>query len=145
MKDLGPCDGVIVYPEGTRFSEAKRKLTIERLESKGEIYLCEKARMLNNVLLPRLGGPLNLLEWNESADVVFCAHYGFDGVVDTRDLLRGTLVGRKVRVRFWRVPFESIPRSRAERKDWLLNNWMLVDEWIGSQKMNEAVSSSAQT
>jgi len=137
MKDLGPRDGVIVYPEGTRFSEAKRKLIIEQLQRNGETYLCERARMLNNVLPPRLGGALNLLEQNESADVVFCAHFGFDGVVDMRDSLRGSLVGRKVKVRFWRVPFDRIPESREERKDWLFDNWMLVDEWIGRQKMNE--------
>jgi len=142
MKDLGPFDGVIVYPEGTRFSEAKRKLIIEQLERKGETYLCEKARMLNNVLPPRLGGPLNLLERNESADVVFCAQFGFDGVVDMRDSLKGSLVGRTVKVRFWRVPFEAIPKTRAERKDWLFDNWMRVDEWIGRQKINQVVLTS---
>ncbi len=145
MKDLGPGDGVIVYPEGTRFSEEKRKLIIEQLDLKGESYLSEKARMLNNVLPPRLGGPLNLLARNESADVVFCAHFGFDGVVDMRDSLNGSLVGRKVKVRFWRVPFEEIPKTRAEQKDWLFENWMRVDEWIGRQKKEEVVTSSART
>ena len=145
MKDLGASDGVIVYPEGTRFSEAKRKLIIEQLDRKGETYLCEKARMLNNVLPPRLGGPLNLLERNESADVVFCAHFGFDGVVDMRDSLKGSLVGRTVKVRFWRVPFKAIPKTRAERKDWLFDNWMRVDEWIGRQKMNQVILTNAQS
>jgi 1-acyl-sn-glycerol-3-phosphate acyltransferase len=145
MKDLGPRDGVIVYPEGTRFSEAKRSRIIEQLHRKGETYLCDKAGMLNNVLPPRLGGPLNLLEQNESSDVVFCAHFGFDGVVDMRDSLKGLLVGRTVKVRFWRVPFEAIPKTRGERKDWLFDNWMRVDEWIGRQKMNEVVMSSART
>jgi len=142
MKNLGPQDGVIVYPEGTRFSEAKRKLSIEQLDQKGETYLIEKARMLNNVLPPRLGGPLSLLDRNESADVVFCAHYGFDGVVDMRDALKGSLVGRKVKVRFWRVLFETIPKSRTERRDWFFDNWMRVDEWIDKQRMNEAVISA---
>jgi len=65
---------------------------------------------------------------------VFCAHFGFDGVVNLRDFLRGSLVGRVVKVRFWRVPFESIPSSREERTDWLFENWKRVDEWIGLQK-----------
>lgn len=138
MRDLGPRDGVIIYPEGTRFSERKRESIIEQLERKGEIYLCEKARMLKNVLPPRLGGPLNLLDHNQAADVVFCAHFGFDGVVDLRDFLRGSLVGRVVKVRFWRVPFASIPTTRDARKDWLFENWMRVDEWVGIQKANEA-------
>ena len=58
MENLGPRDGVIIYPEGTRFTEAKRERIIEELARNGESYLCEKARMLTNVLPPRLGGPL---------------------------------------------------------------------------------------
>jgi len=140
MKDLGPRDGVIIYPEGTRFSKHKRAAIIEQLERKGEAYLTEKARMLKNVLPPRLGGPLTLLDQNRSADVVFCAHFGFDGVVDLRDFLRGSLVGRAVKVRFWRTPFESIPKTRDERMDWLFENWMRVDEWVGLQKANEVAA-----
>jgi len=140
MKDLGPRDGVIVYPEGTRFTERKRKAIIEQLERKGETYLCEKARMLKNVLPPRLGGPLNLLDHNEAADVVFYAHFGFDGVVDLRDFLRGSLVGRVVKVRFWRAAFESIPTTRDARKEWLFENWMRVDEWVGRQKASEPLA-----
>jgi 1-acyl-sn-glycerol-3-phosphate acyltransferase len=134
MKDLGPPDGVIIYPEGTRFTEAKRRALIDQLERKGEIYLSQKAHMLKNVLPPRLGGPLALLERNEAADVVFCAHFGFDGVVDLRDFLRGSLVGRVVKVRFWRVPFASIPATRDARKEWLFENWMRIDDWVGVHK-----------
>ena len=143
MENLGPRDGVIIYPEGTRFTEAKRERIIEELARNGESYLCEKARMLTNVLPPRLGGPLQLLQRNETADAVFCAHFGFDGVADLRDFLRGSLVDRSVNVRFWRVPFSSIPKSREERIDWLFENWARVDEWVGRQKAHEAVSASA--
>ena len=143
MKNLGPRDGVIIYPEGTRFTERKREAIIEQLELKGETDLCERARMLKNLLPPRLGGPLNLLDQNEAADVVFCAHFGFDGVVDLRDFLRGSLVGVVLKVRFWRVPFAAIPTTREARKDWILENWMRVDEWVGRQKANEVVAARA--
>jgi 1-acyl-sn-glycerol-3-phosphate acyltransferase len=143
MENLGPRDGVIIYPEGTRFTDAKRGQIIDQLQRKGETYLAGKARELKNVLPPRLGGPLNLLERNEAADVVFCAHFGFDGVVDLRDFLRGSLIGRVVNVRFWRVPFGSIPKSREERMEWLFENWARVDEWVGRQKAREVVSASA--
>jgi 1-acyl-sn-glycerol-3-phosphate acyltransferase len=144
MSDLGPRDGVIIYPEGTRFSAAKREAIIDQLELKGDIYLREKAQELKNVLPPRLGGPLNLLDLNRAADVVFCAHFGFDGVVDLRDFLKGSLIGRVVKVRFWRVPFESIPATRDARMNWLFDNWMRVDEWVGRQKASEAASSDAE-
>lgn len=143
MSNLGPRDGVIIYPEGTRYSAAKRERIIEDLALRGERYLYEKARGLTNVLPPRLGGPLSLLERNEAADVIFCAHFGFDGVVDLRDFLRGSLVGRVVQVRFWRVAFASIPKTREERKEWLFENWARVDEWVGRQKAREVVSADA--
>ena len=144
MKDLGPRDGVIIYPEGSRFTEARRARIIEELERKGEISLLEKASALRNVLPPRLGGPLNLLEHNAGADVVFCAHFGFDGVIDLRDFLRGTLVGRVVKVRFWRVPFASIPLTREARTEWLLGHWARVDEWVGRRKDSEVAVAGAR-
>jgi 1-acyl-sn-glycerol-3-phosphate acyltransferase len=140
MENLGPRDGVIIYPEGTRFTEAKRERIIKELASKGESYSCERARALTNVLPPRLGGPLNLLQRNESADVVFCAHFGFDGVVDLRDFLRGSLVGRSVSVRFWRVPFLAIPKTREAQTEWLFENWSRVDDWVGLRKETSAAS-----
>ena len=143
MRELGPRDGVIIYPEGTRFTDAKRAIIIEQLERKGEAYLAEKARALTNVLPPRLGGPLNLLESNEAADVVFCAHFGFDGVVDLRDCFRGSLIGRVVKVRFWRVPFASIPTTRETRTEWLFENWERVDRWVGLQKQSEVAAARA--
>lgn len=143
MENLGPRDGVIIYPEGTRYTEAKRARIIEELARKGESYLCERARSLLNVLPPRLGGPLNLLQRNESADVVFCAHFGFDGVVDLRDFLRGSLVGRSVRVRFWRVPFAEIPKTREAQTEWLFENWSRVDDWVGLRKETSAASARA--
>ncbi|MEK6303242.1 MAG: lysophospholipid acyltransferase family protein [Acidobacteriota bacterium] len=143
MRNLGPRDGVIIYPEGTRFTDSKREVIIEQLDRKGEAYLARKARGLKNVLPPRLGGPLNLLECNEAADIVFCAHFGFDGVVDLRDFLRGSLVGRVVKVRFWRVPFPSIPPTRESRREWLFENWERVDEWVGLQKELEVAAARA--
>ena len=101
------------------------------------------ARALKNVLPPRLGGALNLLERNERADIVFCAHTGLDGTVDLRDFLRGSLVGSVVRVRFWRIPFDGIPAGRARQIDWLFEQWSRVDVWVGSQYDNKARAQKA--
>jgi 1-acyl-sn-glycerol-3-phosphate acyltransferase len=139
MEDLGPRDGVIIYPEGTRYSESKRERLIHQLDEKGDVFLREWARALTNVLPPRLGGSMSLLEQNNNADVVFCAHFGFDGVVDLRDFLRGSLIGRVVNVKFWRVPFVAIPLTREERRDWLFENWARVDEWVGLRKTRGVV------
>ena len=138
MNNLTSHDGVMIFPEGTRFTPAKRLKILERMKEKGEIRLYEKASQFQHTLPPRLGGALNLLERNENADVIFCAHAGFDGVVDLRDFLNGVMIGRTVRVRFWRVAFLAIPKQREERIDWLLSNWQAVDDWVGRELGKES-------
>ena len=51
-----------------------------------------------------------------------------------RELLNGSLVGRVIRVRFWRVPFAAIPTGRAARVEWLYDWWSRLDAWIGAQQ-----------
>jgi 1-acyl-sn-glycerol-3-phosphate acyltransferase len=142
MSQLTRRDGVMIFPEGTRFTVAKRAAILERLKAKGDLHLYEKASRLKHTLPPRLGGALNLLERNENADVIFCAHAGFDGVRDLRDFLNGSLIDRIVRVRFRRIPFAEIPKTRAEQVDWLLDRWKEIDDWIEIQlgETNEIAS-----
>jgi 1-acyl-sn-glycerol-3-phosphate acyltransferase len=144
MANLSPRDGVIIFPEGTRFTEAKRAKILARLQDKGEIRFYEKASALKRTLPPRLGGALNLLAQNENADVIFCAHAGFDSVLDLRDFFNGSLVRRTVRVRFRRVPFADIPKTREAQTDWLLDCWKEIDDWIGIQlgETNEVVDAN---
>lgn len=144
MTNLSPRDGVIIFPEGTRFTQAKRANILARLQEKGEIRLYEKASVLKRTLPPRLGGALNLLARNENADVIFCAHAGFDSVLNLRDFLNASLVNRTVCVRFRRVAFADIPKTREAQTDWLLDYWKEIDDWIGIQlgKTNEVVDAN---
>jgi 1-acyl-sn-glycerol-3-phosphate acyltransferase len=144
MNHLTPRDGVIIFPEGTRFTKAKRADILARLKAKDDTLLYEKASLLKHTLPPRLGGALNLLVQNESADVIFCAHAGFDSVLDLRDFLNGSLVNRTVRIRFWRVLFDDIPETRDAQTDWLLDSWKKIDDWIGIQlgETNEVVDAN---
>lgn len=126
-QDLGPRDGVLIYPEGTRFTPAKQARALEVLAGR-DATLHARARHFRYVLPPRLGGPMALLD--SGADVVVCAHWGLDGFAHVADVWSGKLVGRTVRVRFWRVPATEIPAERSERVDWLYETWRRVDEWI---------------
>jgi hypothetical protein len=84
------------------------------------------------------GGPLALLEHAASADVVFCAHVGFEPVTRTVDLLRGGLAGRTVRVSFWRVPRGEVPVTRAHRAAWLFDQWERMDVWVAANREETA-------
>ena len=52
--DLGASDGVLIYPEGTRFSHRKREKALARLE-KNNTRLHKKALQMKNVLPPLSG------------------------------------------------------------------------------------------
>lgn len=133
MNGLRRKDGVLIYPEGTRFTTQKREHILDRLRG-GDAELFRRASALKNVLPPRLGGTLALLDRNEGADALFCGHVGLEGVTDFRDFLRGSMVGAVLRVRFWRVAFDDIPKDRAEQTEWLYRRWSELDDWVGQQK-----------
>jgi 1-acyl-sn-glycerol-3-phosphate acyltransferase len=129
---LGQGDGVLIYPEGTRFTPERRARIIERLEAAGDAAGAAKARSLRRVLPPREGGAAALLDAAPDADVVIGAHRGFEAAATFPALWRGELVGRRIQVRFWRIPRERIPTDARERSAWLLDQWRRVDAWLGA-------------
>jgi 1-acyl-sn-glycerol-3-phosphate acyltransferase len=132
-RDLGPGEGVLIYPEGTRHTAeklAKAQATIRERQP----HIARYADRLGHVLPPRLGGPLALLDEAPQADVVFCGHVGLDGFEYIRDIWGGGLVGNTVRVKFWRYPAASVPATEEERIAWLYERWQVLDDWVGEQR-----------
>lgn len=127
---LGEREGVLIYPEGTRFTPAKRAHVIERLRAMGKNDLADRAEALSNVLPPRLGGVLALLDRNPGLDVVVCAHTGLERVTGLADLWNGQLVGTRVQIGFWRVRHSDLPVDAVGRVDWLYEEWSRVDQWV---------------
>jgi 1-acyl-sn-glycerol-3-phosphate acyltransferase len=131
-RGLGPGEGVLIYPEGTRFSPGKRRRILARL-SGGSPEIFSRAQRLSQVLPPRLGGALALLEAAEGADAVFFAHAGLDGFASVRDIFDQALGARRVEVKVWRIPRSQIPRDEAARVRFLYDEWQKVDEWIAAR------------
>jgi 1-acyl-sn-glycerol-3-phosphate acyltransferase len=134
---IGPGEGLLIYPEGTRFTPKKlaraQQVIAERQPDVGPL-----AAALRNVLPPRLGGSLALLdETSAGIDVVFCGHYGFDGFQHVSDIWAGRLVGKTIRVRFWRHRAEEVPATEGERITWLYERWQALDDWLGAQRAAE--------
>jgi len=138
LEHLGPRDGVLIYPEGTRFSPAKRDRFVERMRGIAPPRLLAMAESLRHTLPPRRGGPLGLLEKNPGLDAVFCAHTGFEGAATFHDLLAGSLIEQHVRVAFWRIPFAAIPTEAAARAEWLYEQWQRIDAWIDAARGGNA-------
>lgn len=126
--DLGPDEGVLIFPEGTRFSAARRRRALARVrEVDPELY--QQAQHWTRVLPPRPGGVLALLE--TGTDVVVCAHAGLDGLTSPADIWRAAPVGRTVAIRLWRIPAADIPAGRDDRARWLADTWGEVDAVVG--------------
>ena len=134
MDNLESNEGVMIFPEGTRFTPKKRERILEKLAAKNDSGLLEKARALKNVLPPRLGGSLALLEKNLNACAVFCAHVGLEATTKMWDFLNGSLVNRTILVKCWKIPFDKIPKTREARIEWLYENWSRIDQWIEKHK-----------
>ncbi len=135
---MGPRDAVLIYPEGTRFSQGKLRQAVDRLRAGGDEALAERAARLRRVLPPRPGGPLALLGVTPALDVVMLAHTGLEGATSLGDLWRGGLVGATVRVKVWRIPAADVPAEPEARLGWLFDRWLEVDQWIQTVQANSS-------
>ena len=131
-RDVGPREGVVIFPEGTRFSPEKLMSAIERIHASGDRARLARVVGFRHVLPPRSRGPLALLDAAPHAEVLFVAHQGLEGTSDLRAILRGDLIGRCLRVRTWRVPISTLPQDRSDRLAWLDGEWARIDAWIES-------------
>jgi 1-acyl-sn-glycerol-3-phosphate acyltransferase len=131
---VGPAESVLIYPEGTRATSKKIARAKEIIRER-QPEVAPLAETMVNLLPPRLGGPLALLEEAPDFDVVFFAHVGFDGFEYVSDIWAGGLNGATVRMKIWRVPASEIPRGGGERAltEWLYGEWQRMDRWVGEQ------------
>lgn len=137
--ELGPDEGILIYPEGTRHTDAKLAKAQATIAER-QPHIAPLANRLHHVLPPRLGGPLALLdELDGHADAVFCGHVGLDGFEYISDIWAGGLVGTTVRVKLWRHPAASIPVGDDARTAWIYEHWQVLDDWIGEQRADLGV------
>jgi len=130
---MSPGEIVGFYPEGTRPTPEKIARAQEII-SERQPHIAPYAERLNHLLPPRMGGPLALIdEAAAGTDMVFCAHYGFDGIRTVADIWDGDLVGATIRVRFWRFSGDQMPEGEEARTEWLFDRWQTLDDWVGEQ------------
>jgi 1-acyl-sn-glycerol-3-phosphate acyltransferase len=122
-------EGVLIYPEGTRFTPERRTRAIARIAER-DAHLGARAERLRHLLPPRLGGVGALLDGAPGADVLVVAHHGFEGLRLVSDIWRGGLVGLCVEVRMTRLPRAAVPAGTAARTNWLYDVWQDVDDWL---------------
>jgi 1-acyl-sn-glycerol-3-phosphate acyltransferase len=125
--DLEPDEGVLIYPEGTRFSQAKLARAQQRWAQTGESALAREAMQYRRVLPPRLGGPIALLE--TGYDVLLLAHSGLEKAADLSGAWSGQLIGTTLRARL-----TSHQAPHDHRESWLFQLWAELDRWVVSSR-----------
>jgi len=130
LESFGRDQAIVLFPEGTRFTPTKRNELRGRLAGRLPPDLVVQARALRNLLPPRLGGPVALLERNPGADVILVNHAGYEGASTFSDLIEGRAVGAQVKVEFRRVAYADLPKGREALTHWLFDRWTEMDAWI---------------
>ena len=139
-RGLGPREAVVLYPEGTRFSPAKKARIMARFRERGDTRMLGYAESLQHTLPIRPRGTLVLLEADPNVDVVVCVHRGLEPAGVLGQVLKGALVGADIRLEFWRFSAKDIPRDEVARVTWLNELWQRVDQWVAREVRADAAN-----
>ena len=126
-------EGVLIYPEGTRFSAERRQRALARIAESGRSERLARVEKLSGLLPPRHGGALALLRARPEVDVLIMGHAGLDGLSHVRDVAEGALIGRRVSVRYWRFDAAELPDTDEERALWIDARWLELDRWLSAR------------
>lgn len=131
---LGPDDVAIIFPEGTRATDAKRTRALERIAERDPAR-AERLAPLQHLLPPRPAGTTALLTGAPDADVVVAWHTGFEGF-DTFGRILRELARQAPRIRFAavRIPRAEVPSidDVAALTAWLDDRWLAADRAVQS-------------
>jgi len=116
-------EALLIYPEGTRFSQKKLHRERERVAEQSP-ELATIARQLRSVLPPRPAGTVTLLEEAPDLDIVLLGHKGME---DLRQL-----VGGKLRVKVWHWKRAELPKEGLVH--WIYLRWLELDQWVDDDR-----------
>ena len=138
---------LVIFPEGGNWTPGRWRRGIRRLERQGRRDLAARARDMPNLLPPHPGGALAAIAACPDADVIFVAHAGLDDLVSVRDVWRSLSADLVVRARWWRVPFDEVPRSadHEAQLQWLYGWWERIDTWITENRPAAAAAPAPVT
>lgn len=124
---------VLFFPEGTRFTPQKKAQVVAKLAVKNP-EAAAAAEALRHVLPFRPAGTHALIDAAPHADLLFCAHTGFEDANQLEDFLRGSLYRKHVKVKYWRIAARDVPRDRAAREALLAEHWTKLDDWVAKNR-----------
>lgn len=126
---LEPQDALVIFPEGCKFTAARRSRLIKRLRARRG--LLATARKLEHVLPPHSSGLFAAIDAAPAGtQVAFLAHTGLDWIESAHDAWAAVPLTTPVEATWWTVPVADIPAEAARREAWLREQWLRMDAWI---------------
>ena len=131
-EDLSRESVAVIFPEGTRASDAKRARALDRIAKRDP---ARAARMsgLQHLLPPRHAGSRALVSGAPDADIVLVWHTGFDGLDSFGGILRKlAMPPRPARLVARRIPRSDVPDG-ADFDVWLDEQWLRMDTEVADE------------
>ena len=139
--DLENDEAIVIFPEGTRYSDAKRKQAIDILETAAPERVAS-ARRLRHVLPIRTAGLLAILEAAPPTDLLFLNHVGVHDFRTLGDLWRNVPFPVPIQFHATRTSRYEAPTA-DELVGWLDARWEEFDAWVATNTPEPPGSATA--
>ena len=123
----------VIFPEGTFFSPARQAKALARIAESNPSELDQSSKLIH-LLPPRPGGVAAMLDAAPDADVIFLGHVGLESLSTIADITKAVPAKEPVRVKLWRFPRHEVPTDSKQQREWILDQWLEVDQWIEAQQ-----------
>lgn len=138
---MEPDEALVIFPEGTRFSEAKLNRAVQILRETA-IARSGSAERLRHVLPIRTAGVLAVLKAAPTSDLLFLNHVGVSDFRGLSDLWRNVPFQSPLRFNAERVRRNGVPPSDSTKEmiGWLDERWEMFDSWVeanSSRRLDE--------
>jgi 1-acyl-sn-glycerol-3-phosphate acyltransferase len=131
-RGLGHDDTLVMFPEGGNYTPRRHRRAIRHLARAGYHGDAARAHRLRNVMPPRPGGVLAVLD-EADVDVLVLGHSGIGRIHSVGDAWRSLEDPKQVALKAWFTPYAEVPADRERRVGWLFDLWTTVDQWIESE------------
>lgn len=131
-RGLGHDDTLVMFPEGGNYTPRRHRRAIRHLAKAGYHGDAARAHRLRNVMPPRPGGVLAVLD-EADVDVLVLGHSGIGRIHSVGEVWRSLEDPKPVALKAWFTPYDEVPIDRKRRVGWLFDLWTTVDQWIESE------------
>ena len=121
---MGEGDGILIFPEGTRFTKRKQARLIERYRDDADAVA--RIQSFKQVLPPKLAGLQAIHQSVPDAAWVLMGHKGVDRATSFKEFAQGALTNAVIDMHIAPIDIDA----DRELGDQIDNAWHRLDDWI---------------